>query len=214
MEKINGTEKTERARNWTFILYPEESKENWTSILENLCVPACASPLHTPADKKPHYHILVSGDKKTENQILSEICSQLGEEYEEEGKKKIKGVTKPQRVVNLKSTVRYFLHLDNPKKQQFENETVSDFGGFDSSKYLIGKEEKDKAKYASIKDVIKIIKDNRFSTIIDLLDFLGKENDDLFTICCDNAYLCTQLVGCNRLKFSKKVENLVDKALN
>lgn len=200
MENVKGTERTERARNWTFILYPTECKEHWRKILEELCVPACVSPLHTPSDKKPHYHVLVSGDKKTELQIQNEICRALGKDVEENGEKKIGGVTKPQRIVNLRATVRYFLHLDNPSKQQFEKKELSDFGGFDSQKYLVDSDQKKKEKYGSIKDVIKIIKENRFNHIIDLLDFLGDCNEDLFTVVCENAYLCTQLVS----KYSQK----------
>lgn len=195
MEKINGTEKTERARNWTTILYPEELKEGWKETLEKMCVPAVLSPLHTPADKKPHYHLLVSGDKKTKEQIKTEVLLSLTEWVEIDGKKELKGVANPQKVVNLKSTVRYFLHLDNPKKQQFEKKECKDFGGFDSSKYLMSDTEKIREKFGTVKQVIKIIKEKRFNHIIDLLDFLANENDELFSVCCDNAYLCTQLVS-------------------
>lgn len=200
MEKINGTEKAERARNWTLIFYPEEGRADFREVLEKLCVPCCVSPLHTPSEKKEHYHILFSGDKKTESQIYNEICKKLGDVVEVDGKETVKGVTKPQRVVNLKSTVRYFLHLDNPKKQQFENKVLEDFGGFDSSKYLISKEDKDAEKYLSIKDVIKIIKEKRFASLLDLLDYLGGVDDVLFQVCCDNAYLCTQLTNVYKLQ--------------
>lgn len=200
MEKINGTEKVERARNWTLIFYPDEGRADFREVLEKLCVPCCVSPLHTPSEKKEHYHILFSGDKKTESQIYNEICKKLGDVIEVDGKETVKGVTKPQRVVNLKSTVRYFLHLDNPKKQQFENKVLEDFGGFDSSKYLISKEDKDAEKYLSIKDVIKIIKEKRFVSLLDLLDYLGGFDDVLFQVCCDNAYLCTQLTNVYKLQ--------------
>ena len=204
MEKVNGTERAERARNWTFILYPKECNGDYLKILENLCVPCCVSPLHTPENEKPHRHVLISGDKKTDQQILNEVCMSLGETVEIDGKPSIKGVTKPQRVVNLKSTVRYFLHLDNPKKQQFDEKVLTDFGGFDSSKYLVSKAEKDSEKYLSIKDVIKIIKEQKIGSLLDLLDYLGKADDNLFQICCDNAYLCTQLT--NVYKMQKKIK--------
>lgn len=214
MEKINGTEKTERARNWTTIFYPSELKEDWREILEKMCVPACVSPLHTPENKKPHYHILISGDKKTVEQIKNEVLLPLTEYVEIEGKKQLKGIATPQKVVNLRSTVRYFLHLDNPNKQQFEDKKLDDFGGFDSSKYLLDSDAKKKEKFATIKDVIKIIKEKKFSNIIDLLDFLGGENDELFTVCCENAYLCTQLVNCNKyVSKTKKVLDIVNEAI-
>ena len=90
--------------------------------------------------------------------------------------------------------------MDNPKKQQFENKVLEDFGGFDSSKYLISKEDKDAEKYLSIKDVIKIIKEKRFVSLLDLLDYLGGVDDVLFRVCCDNAYLCTQLTNVYKLQ--------------
>lgn len=214
MEKINGTE-NERARNWTTILYPSEIKEGWREILEKLCVPACVSPLHTPADKKAHYHILLSGDKKTEKQI-KDVLSELTEWVEIDGKQQLKGIANPQKVVNLKATVRYFLHLDNKSKQQFEKRELEDFGGFDSVKYLESEIDKKKEKFSSIKDVIKIIKEKKFPHIIDLLDFLASENDELFSICCENAYLCTQLVSKykNEVKKNKiSVDKVVKEAL-
>lgn len=216
MEEIKGTEKTERARNWVTILYSEELNEGWRKKLEDMCVPACLSPLHTPNDKKPHYHLLISGDKKTESQIMA-VFAMLTEWVEIDGKKSLKGIARPQRVVNLRSTVRYFLHLDNPKKQQFDlsKEGLTDFGGFDSSKYLLDENAKKKEKYVAVKGVIKIIRDKRFDHIIDLLDYLAMEGeDDLFTVVCDNAYLCTQLVSKYKARENpKSVLNIAKEAL-
>lgn len=208
VEKVNGTEKVERARNWTLIFYPDEGIKDFKKVLDELCVPCCVSPLHTPEDKKAHHHILFSGDKKTESQIYNEICKRLGDVVILDGKETVKGVTKPQRVVNLRSTVRYFLHLDNPKKQQFENKVLEDYGGFDSSKYLISKSDVDAEKYASIKYVIKIIKQKKFCSILDLLDYLGDVDDALFKVCCDNAYLCTQLTNVYKLERKKEKTTL------
>ena len=36
MEKINGTEKVERARNWTLIFYPNEGRADFREVLEKL----------------------------------------------------------------------------------------------------------------------------------------------------------------------------------
>lgn len=184
----------QRARNWAFVLYPNECKSDWLSILEELNVPCAVSPLHTLDDEKPHHHILICGDKKSANQIYEEICQRLGDLKEIDGKIAVSGVTHPQKILNLKSQVRYLVHLDNPKKQQFDDwrKDIITFGGLEIAKYF---ESKDEKKYNGVKGVISIIKENSFNSLLELLDFLAKGQDELFQVCCDNAYLATQLIN-------------------
>ena len=200
-----------RARNWAFIVYPSECHSDWLEKLKILQVPCAVSPLHTPTDEKPHHHILICGDKKSAEQIRNEVCICLGEKTEIDGKESIKGVTLPQKVLNLKSSVRYLLHLDDKDKQQFENEEIKCFGGFNADKYLIDEKEK---KYNGIKGVITIIKENAFNSLLELLEYLGQNHDDLFQVCVDNAYLATQLVNYTKNDRKMKKNNLVLDALN
>ena len=69
-EKSIKQDKT-RAKDWTFIVYPESAPEDWRSILaDKLQVKAIISPLHdkdilddveqTP--KKAHYHVILRFD--------------------------------------------------------------------------------------------------------------------------------------------------------
>ena len=205
---LEETKQTEtRARNWAFVVYPDECRSDWLDILESLNVPLAVSPLHTVDDEKKHHHVLVCGDKKSATQIYDEICSRLGDSVEIDGKVSVKGVTHPQKVLNLKSQVRYLVHLDNPKKEQFGSwkEEIKFFGGFDATKYFESKEEK---KYNGVKGIIKIIKEFSFDSLIELLEYLGQNHDDLFQVCCDNAYLVTQL--CN---YNLRIKKNVDKVL-
>lgn len=47
-----STKKDDRARVWTFILYPDSAPEDWREVISSWHVPACASPLHQ-YDKNP-----------------------------------------------------------------------------------------------------------------------------------------------------------------
>ena len=192
------------ARNWTFVIYPEECYKDFLEKLENLGVAGAVSPLHTLDEKKKHYHVLISGEKKSDEQIYNEICSELGEKVEIDGKVSIKGVTRPKKVINLRSMTRYFLHLDNKDKQQFE-ENNKDFGGFDSSKYLKSETEKEDEKYGLIKKVVEIIRKKEIETYLDLIEELVAENDEgAFRSVCDNAYMFNAIVrSCSYSKNNK-----------
>lgn len=117
-----------RTRVWTFILYPESAPDDWVDILENLHIEWIMSPLHDkdrnpePDEdnpyKKPHYHIVLSFSQVKSYKQVEEITSQVNG-------------TIPIRVHNLRSMVRYLIHLDNPEKYQYNQADVHAFGGID-----------------------------------------------------------------------------------
>ncbi|WP_312609620.1 Rep family protein, partial [Mammaliicoccus sciuri] len=72
------TKQITKARNFTFIIYPESIPEDWQSLLEKIDIPMAISPLHDKDEterkdltedeqkiiedggkvyKKPHYHV-------------------------------------------------------------------------------------------------------------------------------------------------------------
>lgn len=109
-----------RAREWTFLVYPGYCKENWKQLLDGLHIQWCCSPLHhgykqeDGPERKDHYHVLLYfRGKKSLDQV--QRISNLTHLYNQ-------GV-KPFRVLSDRGLLRYFLHLDNPEKEQFA-ETV------------------------------------------------------------------------------------------
>lgn len=127
----------ERARNFTFEVYPESAVENWEQKLDAAQVAWIKSPLHdrdvhdedsvkknpnvkVGDPKKPHYHIfMVFGGKKSIRQIIdiARIASPTI------------GYVEPVR--NSRSMIRYFTHIDHPQKAQYDKHDIELHGGID-----------------------------------------------------------------------------------
>ena len=126
LEKYKGIE----TRNWTFLVYPESCPNNWTDILNDLHLNWCHSPLHHGyknedlQERKDHFHVVCffEGNKSFKNMFA---ITQL-----------VNG-TIPKKVESKSGLIRYLLHLDNPEKEQFDdNEIISCYGGCDVQEYL------------------------------------------------------------------------------
>lgn len=173
--------KDDRSRNWSFVAYPESVIENWRSILDEFHIEWCESPLHdkdinegTGEVKKPHIHILLTFDGKKSFEQIKEITDELK-------------CPIPQRVKSVKGLVRYFIHLDNPEKYQYNKDSIIGHGGFDYEQYF-----KITAtnRYDCIKQMIQFIKDNQITEVIDFTEYAMNERyDDWFPLLCDNSML-------------------------
>ena len=116
-EKSTKQDKT-RAKDWTFVAYPESLPENWMQIMQERfeVSKAIISPLHDKdknedlerTDKKPHYHVILRyGSMKSFSQIC-EITDALNQPV-------------PQKVRNIEGAVRYLVHIDNLIKRNIVN---------------------------------------------------------------------------------------------
>jgi len=118
-----------RTRNWTFIVYPESAPKNWRDIIDQLHVPWIESPLHDKdvnpdgEVKKPHWHVMVLFSGKKSYSQVKELTARLFS-------------PNPQKVSNAKGMVRYFVHMDNPEKYQYEKADMVGHSGADFKKYL------------------------------------------------------------------------------
>lgn len=118
----NSKKKDERTRIWSFIAYPDSVPADWEQILtERFNLKWARSPLHdsdTNADetqKKPHWHIVVVFNGKKSYEQVKEISDTIN-------------ATIPQKVHNLQGLMRYFLHLDNPEKAQYDFKDIKAVG--------------------------------------------------------------------------------------
>lgn len=99
-----------RTNLWTFCIYPGDSApENYFQIIQSWHIPCLLSPLHDPDDeeKKDHIHVMMyfgQGQKKSYEQVM---------EYVHE----VKGAP-AKRVDSRNGLTRYFIHYDDPEKQQ------------------------------------------------------------------------------------------------
>lgn len=108
-----------RYRNWTIVVYPESAPEDWRDNLNGM--QWVESPLHdkdlnadgTP--KKPHWHIMILFDGKKSYEQVKEIADSLN------------GAS-PQYVQHITGMIRYFAHLDNPEKVQYDKSKIIGHG--------------------------------------------------------------------------------------
>ena len=118
-----------RARNWTFLVYPESAPNNWRDILDEEHIQWVESPLHdkdTNADgmlKKSHWHILLLFDEEKGFEQVRRVTNMVN-------------ATIPQICVSVKGLVRYMAHMNNLKKVQYDKNLIVGHGGVDVTGYL------------------------------------------------------------------------------
>lgn len=201
-EKSIKQDKT-RAKDWTFIVYPESAPENWRSILaDKLQVKAIISPLHdkdilddveqTP--KKSHYHVILRFDNQKSFNQIKEITDLLNQPI-------------PQKVKSIEGAVRYLIHADSPDKAQYNQADIQVIGNIDLDRYF--------KKTAIQKDeltaeIMDYICDNDITELADLLDYCRCENIEWFRHLCSNAYLIDKYITSRR---NKKEQNTSPKSI-
>ena len=117
--------KDERKEVWTIILYPDSAVKNWEIILDMEHIKWAESPLHdkdvneaTGEIKKPHKHIMLQFTSKKSEKQIEKICE------------KIKAV-RPEGCESKSCMLRYFAHLDNKEKYQYDPLEIIGHNGFD-----------------------------------------------------------------------------------
>lgn len=150
-----------RSNIWAFIIYPDSWPTDYKEIIASWHIPCCLSPLHDAdkngdeTEKKPHRHILInfgSGKKKSFDQLLINYCTSLHGSF-------------PIAIDSERGMIRYFVHIDNPEKAQYEIENIECFSGYDCSEFF-----KPSASLANsiMNDIKKFIIDNEISEFRDL----------------------------------------------
>lgn len=183
-----------RTRNWTFVVYPESAPENWRDILNEYHIEWVESPIHdkdlnaTGEPKKAHIHILLLFQGvKTYEQILT-LIEPLN-------------CTIPQVCQSTKALVRYFAHLDNPGKYQYNPFEIIAHGGVDLQD-LLKPSASERANV--LKEIFTYIADNDVTEFSDLIDYCIKNNEEWFyVISTSSTYILTQYIRSQRHKGNK-----------
>jgi len=184
------TSNMSRTRNWTFLVYPDSSPENWRDILDEEHLEWVESPIHdkdlnpTGEVKKPHWHVLILfGGVKTYEQVL-EVLKPLN-------------CTIPQKVQNAKSLIRYFAHLDNPDKAQYRLSDVIAHGGVDVLDLLAPTKSQ---RYSLLRDMFDYIEEHNLTEYKDFVNYARIHHyDDWWPLICDNStYLLTSFIKSQR----------------
>lgn len=164
-----------RFRNGVFLVYPDSAPANWIEILRMQQVPFIVSPLHDKdkdlseydgdlvlLSKKAHWHVAILCDG---NKPLS---------YFQELSDSVNG-TRAWKIQNVRSMLRYFLHLDNPEKYQYPQNELREFGGASFQGYM---ELEGRQLLAETKKIVRYCKENRITSFVGLVDRLIYDGED------------------------------------
>ncbi|MDT2758142.1 replication protein [Enterococcus asini] len=176
----------EKARYFTFLLYPESIPEDWEEKLELLGVPIAISPLHDMDEKtnkakwasddvvrngkhykKPHYHgIYVSKNPVTADSIRLKFKRLLGE----------KSVNTVQIITtSIHNTYLYLTHESKDaiakNKYKYKSSDIKLFNNFDIDRYnTLDVEEKDEL----FEIICEIVEKYQIANILELGKFVRK----------------------------------------
>ena len=181
-----------RARHWSFIVYPESAPPNWRDIIDDLNIEWVESPLHDKdvdgdgEGKKPHWHILVTFEGKKSFEQIKEITDSVNAPI-------------PQKAASAKGLVRYMIHLDNPEKHQYERSGIIAHGGADVAELL---KPTSSSRHLLIGEMQEYIVANSVTNFVDLAVYAQQNRpDDWYPLLCDScAYFIGQLIKSVRYK--------------
>lgn len=204
-----------RTRNWTFVFYPESTREDWRDVLGEKGLQLAVSPLHdcdkytkevyytkdsTDADgvahkagelkhkagelKKPHYHAVILFDSVKSREQVQEIAQSIAKE----------GTTAPavQHCLNLRGSMRYLAHIDNPDKAQYRTEEIETIGGIDWAYYAMSSADLEADTRGKISAVLALVAEHGISDFADLVDCVLEKEPIVFEVVRKNAYFFGQ----------------------
>ena len=180
-----------KKRYWAFVLYPESAPINWIDILTQTGLSIAISPLHDKdinpdlSLKKPHYHIILCYDGPTTYNNVKKLTESLNQPI-------------PIPIEQVKGYYRYFTHLDNPEKYQYESSEIKCLNGFCESDYV----QLTNTQINNIKiEILKFIDDNNIIEYSDLLYILRKnESINLLDVAMNHTLLFNSYLKSKRHK--------------
>lgn len=181
-KKSTRSAKSNRARHFTFIVYPESAPANWREIIDENHVSWAASPLHDKdvdpdgSPKKPHWHVMVSFESLKTIDQCNELSSSVN-------------ATVSKFVQSPRAMVRYFAHMDNADKAQYDKRDIECHGGFDLEDMLMTSNQ---TKYDAIKDMIQFCVDNDVIEYEDLMIYAMNNEPAWFEALADS---CTYIMS-------------------
>lgn len=170
--------RSDRTRNWLFEVYPESAPADWRQILDDQHLCWVESPLHqfdvnpTGETKKAHWHILIMFESLKSFDQVRELTAPCNG-------------TIPIICHSPRGSVRYFSHLDNPEKFQYNVSEIVGHGGADVKDLL---KPTASSRYSAVRDMCRYIRDYGITEFSDFLDYVMEERfDDWYPLLCDNS---------------------------
>ncbi|MCQ2596184.1 MAG: replication protein [Treponemataceae bacterium] len=184
--------KDERKRflSWVCIIYPESAPANWKEIVGDLKIPWACSPLHdrdiraNGEPKKPHWHLLLSFRSVKTYEQVKEITDKLN-------------APSPEECRDTRGQVRYFLHLDDPDKAQYNRADIQAGGGFDIENALKASVTEEEG---ILDEMCEFIEVNWITEFCDFNSYVRKEKPNWRTILRKNCFYISQVIKSQRHK--------------
>jgi hypothetical protein len=183
-----------KKRNWTFVLYPDSAPSDWQDILQKTGLQCAISPLHdsdvnaAETQKKSHWHVLLCYGGPTSYNIVQALTAGING-------------TIPQPVEQVKGLYRYFMHLDNTEKVQYNEADIITINGFSIRDY-VDMTRSEVVKYKS--DIMRFVEENDIREYCDLLVELDKANlSDMWEVAANHTIFADAYVRSRRHKYKE-----------
>jgi len=194
-----SSKKSIKKRNWGFILYPESAPENWFELLQKSGLSGAVSPLHDKDidpdgnPKKAHHHIILCYPGPTTYNNVAAFTDSLH-------------ATIPQALESVRGNYRYFTHLDNPDKAQYNAADIRAFGGFEYRDYVeLTKTEVTKL-FREIHELIRSADIYEYSELLDVL--LDSDMTDAYDVAMSHTLALGKYIDSRRHKKAAAAEGL------
>lgn len=164
----------EKARYFTFLLYPESIPRDWELKLETLGVSMAISPLHDKdlSDiegqkyKKAHYHVLyIAKNPVTADSVRKKIKLLLGE----------KSLAMVQIVLNVENMYLYLTHESKDaiekKKHVYDKADIKLLNNFDIDRYIVI-DEYEKEELFNV--ICELIEEYQLANLLELAKFVRR----------------------------------------
>lgn len=182
----------DRARIWTFILYPEESCDNYMEIMRDTFIPTCFSPLHSPEsmsgdELKKHVHIMIQFEGKKSYAQMEDYINALRDS----------GIacTRASPVISKIALIRYFVHDGWDDKEQLSYDNIICINGFSYTN----------EQTLNFVDVMQFINDCGIVEFADLLDLAAIHHPDWVNILSRGLMMASKnYLDSRRFKYEKK----------
>ena len=190
-------QKNVKKRNWAFILYPESAPDNWQELLQKTGLTIAVSPLHDMdvnpdgETKKAHYHVIACYSGPTSFNVVKALTDSLN-------------CPIPQPLESIRGAYRYFTHMDNPEKFQYDAGQIQCLNGFCITDYV----ELTKSEVLRIKqDLQGFIRAQNILEYSDLMDTLQDDgNADYYDVASSNTYFFEKYITSRRNKAKNAAE--------
>ena len=190
-----------KKRNWTFLVYPESAPADWVSKLQATGLPVAISPLHDKdinpdgEPKKAHYHVIVCYSGPTTYNVVLALTQSLGQPI-------------PKPLEQVRGMYRYFTHMDNPEKYQYDSTGISCLNGFNIMDFV----DMTRSEVLKIKlDLQAFIRSSNITEYADLMDNLQDgSNMDWYDVASSNTFFFEKYISSRRNKakaISEKEKN-------